>query len=646
LSVQELASSSETITHPLAARSLDFEVSDIALMRGYVQGLELRDLADRYIEPGLDLRLVKAKLLEVRSSLQAVARRKGDARLAALLGRDPRQMKLPAGIPTLEEYAARFEEGFYSETELLKLLQDEFGKGQPRVEQAQRRRERLIDRQLEGLVWLERLAQVAPQARDPVSLWFETRVARQIESSGISSLGDLAHWVNARGQRWWLKVPRIGAMIGEQVVQWLRSNEDSIGIPISSRAVVPARALSAHLAHSTPSAQTTHSSALPSPAQTTGVAPLESFSPPSSLDGRDGDNRHPGRCALSASNDYEAIHAWLGTRRDNPHTQRSYRKEIERFLLWCVLVRGKALSSARAEDCAEFMRFLRDPHPASRWVSERPAPRWSSLWRPFAGPLSDRSRMQSFTILKSMFTFLVGQRYLETNPFAALAPPLVASRQIDAHHAFTREQWQLILEHARTLPDPQKRLRMLVILIVGYATALRRAELAATLAGHLELVPIGQGELGWELVVLGKGSKLRRVPMAAEAMQILGLYFESRGFGSDPHEWPKDAPLIARLPSEAKFKDGVPLTDSAVAKLLAAFLEDVAMSATDTEFAGRLRRASAHWMRHSFGTHAAETMDLAIVRDWLGHASLSTTSMYINTERAKRHEAAKAFFAA
>lgn len=70
------------------------------------------------------------------------------------------------------------------------------------------------------------------------------------------------------------------------------------------------------------------------------------------------------------------------------------------------------------------------------------------------------------------------------------------------------------------------------------------------------------------------------------------------------------------------------------------------MSATENEFACRLRRASAHWMRHSFGTHATETMDLAIVPDWLGHASLSTTSMHISTERAKRHEAAKAFFAA
>jgi integrase len=51
-------------------------------------------------------------------------------------------------------------------------------------------------------------------------------------------------------------------------------------------------------------------------------------------------------------------------------------------------------------------------------------------------------------------------------------------------------------------------------------------------------------------------------------------------------------------------------------------------------------------MRHTFGSHAAETMDLAIVRDWLGHASLATTSVYVSTERSKRHEAAKSLFAA
>jgi site-specific recombinase XerD len=245
-----------------------------------------------------------------------------------------------------------------------------------------------------------------------------------------------------------------------------------------------------------------------------------------------------------------------------------------------------------------------------------------------------------------MFEFLVGQRYLESNPFAALAPPLVASRQIDAHHSFTREQWKWLLEHASALPDQERRLRICVILIVGYATALRRSELAATLAGHLELVPIGQGEMGWELVVIGKGSKMRRVPIAPEALVILREYFESRRLGSEPTDWPKDAPLIARLQSESNQRLEQPLTDSALAKIVSGHFEDAAMNTQDPEFASRLRLASAHWLRHSFGSHAAETMDLAIVRDWLGHASLATTSVYVSTERSKRHEAAKSLFAA
>jgi len=55
-------------------------------------------------------------------------------------------------------------------------------------------------------------------------------------------------------------------------------------------------------------------------------------------------------------------------------------------------------------------------------------------------------------------------------------------------------------------------------------------------------------------------------------------------------------------------------------------------------------KASAHWLRHSFGTHAAAQMELAIVRDWLGHSSIQTTSMYVHTERDRRHEAARKMF--
>ena len=260
-------------------------------MRGYVQGLELRELGDRYLEAGLDLRLVRTRLLEVRTQLQSVARRKGDARLAALLGRDPRHMKAPAGIPSLEEYAARFEPGFYAESELLQMLQHEFRDAAPRAERAQRRRTRLIERQLEGLVWLERLAQVDPQAKDPSFLWFSDAIARRLTDSGLDTLGTLANWINARGQRWWLKVPRIGHETGTQITEWLRAHEASIGIPIALHAVVPARALArAREKSGTP----------PLRLSVTALAPLERFQPPALLNGSLGVYRHPGRPALSA----------------------------------------------------------------------------------------------------------------------------------------------------------------------------------------------------------------------------------------------------------------------------------------------------------------------------------------------------------
>jgi integrase/recombinase XerD len=45
--------------------------------------------------------------------------------------------------------------------------------------------------------------------------------------------------------------------------------------------------------------------------------------------------------------------------------------------------------------------------------------------------------------------------------------------------------------------------------------------------------------------------------------------------------------------------------------------------------ANRLEQASAHWLRHSAGSHMADQqVDLRLVRDNLGHASLTTTSQY------------------
>jgi integrase len=53
-----------------------------------------------------------------------------------------------------------------------------------------------------------------------------------------------------------------------------------------------------------------------------------------------------------------------------------------------------------------------------------------------------------------------------------------------------------------------------------------------------------------------------------------------------------------------------------------------------------LASASAHWLRHTAGSHMTDQqVDLRFVRDNFGHASIATTSAYLHTEDDARHEA-------
>ncbi|OUL80925.1 tyrosine-type recombinase/integrase, partial [Paraburkholderia hospita] len=52
-----------------------------------------------------------------------------------------------------------------------------------------------------------------------------------------------------------------------------------------------------------------------------------------------------------------------------------------------------------------------------------------------------------------------------------------------------------------------------------------------------------------------------------------------------------------------------------------------------------LGQASAHWLRHSAGSHMADNqVDLRLVRDNLGHAALTTTSLYLHVDDDRRHQ--------
>jgi hypothetical protein len=79
------------------------------------------------------------------------------------------------------------------------------------------------------------------------------------------------------------------------------------------------------------------------------LAPLERIALREVLDGSGGLNRSPAFPYIHAHNDRGAARVWL-LYRNRPKTPRAYTREIERFPVWAVTVRGKALSSLLVDD--------------------------------------------------------------------------------------------------------------------------------------------------------------------------------------------------------------------------------------------------------------------------------------------------------
>ena len=174
------------------------------------------------------------------------------------------------------------------------------------------------------------------------------------------------------------------------------------------------------------------------------ILPWERLAVPDEVDGSRGTFRAPrSTCTLGATNDYEAVQAWLALH-ESGATQRAYRKEAERLILWAIIERGRALSSLTTEDAVAYRAFLRHPAPRGRWVGP-PRPRSSPEWRPFAGGLSARSVAYSLSVLGAMYRWLMQQRYVLANPFAGIKVRGAARvSSLPASRVFAEGEWSMI----------------------------------------------------------------------------------------------------------------------------------------------------------------------------------------------------------
>lgn len=601
----------------------------MAFVRSWAEGLDLVAAWNRYlyVDGAGDARRARGELQRLLEQLRQLARIHGRPEIAALLRRDPQAMP-EAGpkVPTLEDFAAQQPADFYSEAELLALYRETFGQVDSRS--TARRRQRLRERLVSAIQWLEQVGTRAPESTDPVRAWLDERIAQRLAVVGIRTLEELAFWIRTKGFHWHRGIPRIGPESAARIVRWLGEHQATLG-------ALPSPALA-------PLSQIDITALTPPPR--IGIVPLERFMPPSGRDGSQGINRAPiDRCKVAAANDYEAIQAWLRLRVHGTHTWRAYRKEAERFLLWAVLERHKALSSLDGDDCVAYRDFLAAP--GSEWTGPRNAQRWSEAWRPFEGPLSVRSQAAAMTIVRSLCAWLVRRQYLDSTPWDDV-PARPDAPSMPQLRALSQKQWGLVqrwlVDELARAPSPALH-RLQFLLMFSYMTGMRLAELAAAKLGWLRHEQLDDGEWAWSIMVLGKRNKWREVPLPDPAVEALRVSLVMRGLRPDPLDNDPEAPLVCKLAQEA------PLSGARIYAILVDGFERCATHvwAQDRRAAERIREASTHWLRHTYGSHAAARgVPQDVLQANLGHESLATTSIYVRAEKARRHRATQEAFKA
>ena len=139
-------------------------------------------------------------------------------------------------------------------------------------------------------------------------------------------------------------------------------------------------------------------------------------------------------------------------------------------MLWCLLEKRVALSSARLDECADYLKWLEISdretpenwqkswiYPQETWIGPKNTPRESPDWKPFNSSLAYTSRKAASTIIRQLFSFLHKTGYLKFNPFDQIPAkvrflPGEGKPKEFADRSLSPAQWEEIETHLAQLP--------------------------------------------------------------------------------------------------------------------------------------------------------------------------------------------------
>lgn len=367
------------------------------------------------------------------------------------------------------------------------------------------------------------------------------------------------------------------------------------------------------------------------------------FSRNEKLSGQIGSNRaQKKQLQIRANNDYEAIYCWLREYQAKATTFRTYQKEAERFLLWCLYQQKKPLSSINREDMDAYILFLNNPIPEEIWCAQaggRGKKRGSPDWRPFVGPLQQRAQMTALSALDSLFNYLVSARYLEFNPMALIRKRLAKSHQF-AHQALQVQQrilqldeWHALLDTLASFPETtlqekKEKYRLRLIIAMLFFLGLRVHELSQCTWNAFQQI-----EGKWWCYIVGKGDKPAKIPVNDALLKEIIHY---RMLFKMP-------PLPAHIDTQPviqSFRTNDAITERQINKLLkelALLTAKKFVHSPDKQ--AKIKKFSAHWLRHlSASLQDKAGVTFKHIRANLRHENDDTTRLYVHAFDEERHQ--------
>ena len=212
--------------------------------------------------------------------------------------------------------------------------------------------------------------------------------------------------------------------------------------------------------------------------------------------------------------------------------------------------------------------------------------------------------------IKAFYRFLTAERYIRRNPAEVLE---AASRGLHLPKVLSVQEVERLLDEPNlgTL-DGYRDKTMLELL---YATGMRVSELVN--------VPVKNIDMKMQyVIVMGKGSKERMLPLGRTALHYLEHYLSVIRPQLLHGKPDKAAELFVT-------SWGGPMTRERFYEIIVAYGKSAGIS----------KRVTPHMLRHSFATHLLNNgTDLRIVQELLGHADISTTQIYTHLDVERLRE--------